>query len=67
MFSRLVRVNNSINIFKNFDCTNYLNVSESLGYFDQPHFIHDFKEICGVSPKLFLKNMSAFYNEPFKY
>lgn len=67
MFSRLVRVNHSISILKNFNNKNCLNIAENLGYFDQAHFIHDFKEICGVSPKSFVKNMSDFYNEPFKY
>lgn len=67
MFSRLVRVNHSINIFKKIDCDSYVNIAEILGYFDQSHFIHDFKQICGTSPNSFLKNMSDFYNEPFKY
>ncbi|WP_242977225.1 AraC family transcriptional regulator [Clostridium botulinum] len=67
MFSRLVRVNHSINIFKKIDYKSCLNIAQILGYFDQSHFIRDFKQICDVSPKLFLKNMSDFYNEPFKY
>lgn len=67
MFSRLVRVNHSINILKRDDYKNFLNIAQTLEYFDQSHFIHDFKQICGVSPNTFLKNMSDFYNEPFKY
>lgn len=67
MFSRLVRVNHSINIFKKIDYKNCLNTAQILGYFDQSHFIRDFKQICGVSPNLFFRNMSDFYNEPFKY
>lgn len=67
MFSRLVRVNHSINIFKKIDYKSCLNIAQILGYFDQSHFIRDFKQICGASPNSFLKNMSDFYNEPFKY
>lgn len=37
------------------------------GYFDQAHFIHDFKAICGTTPTDYLKNLSVFYNEPFKF
>ena len=67
MFSRLVRINHSINMFKNIDYENCLNMTHLLGYFDQSHFIRDFKQICGITPNSFLKSMSDFYNEPFKY
>lgn len=67
LFSRLVRINNSIKMFKNFDYKNCLDMTQLLGYFDQAHFIHDFKQICGITPNSFLENMSDFYNEPFKY
>lgn len=67
MFSRLVRVNHSINMIKKLNYKSYLNLSQILGYFDEAHFIHDFKQICGVSPNSFFLNMSDFYNEPFKY
>lgn len=67
LFSRLVRINHSIKLFKNFDYKNCLDMTQLLGYFDQAHFIHDFKQICGITPNSFLENMSDFYNEPFKY
>lgn len=67
MFLRLVRINYSINLFKNIDYKSCSNIAQSLDFFDQAHFTHDFKQICGVSPGLFFKNLSDFYNEPFKY
>lgn len=67
MFSRLVRVNHSINILKKIDYESCLNIAQILGYFDQSHFIRDFKQICGITPNSFSENMSDFYNEPFKY
>ncbi len=67
MFLRIARVNNSINMLKSDHYKSCLNTAQILGYFDQSHFVHDFKQICGVSPKKFFKNMSDFYNEPFKY
>ena len=29
-------------------------------YFDQSHFIRDFKRVCGVTPKYFFENLSEF-------
>jgi AraC-like DNA-binding protein len=37
-----------------------------LGYYDASHFVHDFTELCGLSPALYRKNMSGFYNETLK-
>jgi YesN/AraC family two-component response regulator len=30
------------------------------GYFDQPHFISDFKKVCGVTPTRFFNNLPEF-------
>ncbi|MFD2200871.1 helix-turn-helix transcriptional regulator [Shivajiella indica] len=30
------------------------------GYFDQPHFIADFKKVCGVTPTQFFNNLPEF-------
>lgn len=30
------------------------------GYFDQSHFIYDFKKICGVTPRYFFNNLPEF-------
>ena len=41
-------------------------LAQELGYFDQSHFIHEFKSVCGVSPGRYLAHMSGFYKEPLK-
>ncbi len=66
MFLKLVRINNTINILKYTDY-NLADNAQILGFYDQSHFIKDFKAICGVTPKSFMENMSDFYNEEFKY
>lgn len=37
------------------------------GYYDQSHFIRDFKSVCGLSPGAYLKRLSEFYNETYKF
>ncbi len=35
-------------------------LSYDYGYFDQPHFINDFKKVCGVKPLQFFNNLPEF-------
>ncbi|WP_105617065.1 helix-turn-helix transcriptional regulator [Vallitalea okinawensis] len=66
MFARLTRLNNSLRVYKSNRNRSDLNMLQD-GFFDESHFIRDFKEFCGTTPQSFIKNMSGFYNEPFKY
>lgn len=66
MFARLTRLNNSIRAYKNNKNRSDLYMAQD-GFFDESHFIRDFKEFCATTPQFFAKNMSDFYNEPFKY
>ncbi|WP_421805435.1 helix-turn-helix domain-containing protein [Flagellimonas sp.] len=36
-------------------------LSYDYGYFDQPHFINDFKKVCGVPPLEFFNNLPEFF------
>jgi len=51
-YSRIVRVNSALELMKS-TAKSMTDISYSLGYFDQSHFIKDFKNIVGVSPKKF--------------
>jgi AraC-like DNA-binding protein len=65
-FSRLVRVNRAIRLLRrphNSITQAYLQT----GYYDMPHFIHDFKSICGITPREYRENLSDFYSEIAKY
>ncbi len=64
-FSRIVRVNKILRLMEHMDGT-MTQLAQVGSYFDQSHFIHDFKSICGVSPHDYLRNKSIFYNEVFK-
>jgi AraC-like DNA-binding protein len=41
-------------------------IAFKLGYFDPPHFIHEFITVAGFPPSNFRKNMSDFYNDTMK-
>lgn len=64
-FSRIVRVNYALRLLQS-NSTHLIDVATQAGFFDQPHFIHEFKTICGLSPQEYIQNMSLFYNDEFK-
>lgn len=65
-FSRLVRINKSIRLLQrhNYGLTQ---VFMETGFYDMPHFINDFKAICGITPQEYRNNMSDFYSEIAKF
>ena len=42
-------------------------LAQTLGYYDQAHFNHDFKSVCGVSPTIYQQKLSDFYKETHKF
>lgn len=65
-FMKLVRINRIITQLKT-DQSSVKALLMEQEYFDQAHFIKDFKAICGVTPKVFCSQMSGFYNEKLKF
>ncbi|HBG0719544.1 AraC family transcriptional regulator [Clostridioides difficile] len=65
-FSRLVRINKSIKLLNN-NKTSLMSVCNELGFYDIPHFIKDFKIVCGITPQKYRANMSDFYSEIAKF
>lgn len=65
-FSRLVRINKAIRLLRNprHSITYACNVT---GFYDLPHFIHDFKTVCELTPQEYRNNMSDFYSEIAKF
>ena len=41
---------------------NWMQIALSCGYFDQAHFIHDFRAFSGINPSLYLANKTQFQN-----
>ncbi|WP_343078686.1 AraC family transcriptional regulator [Clostridioides difficile] len=65
-FSRLVRINKSIKLLNN-NKTSLMSIYNELGFYDIPHFIKDFKIVCGITPQKYRANMSDFYSEIAKF
>lgn len=64
-FARLLRINAAVHILDSGLPLTYL--AQESGFYDQSHFIHDFKEVCGITPSAYRGRMSDFYNEPLKF
>lgn len=65
-YQRLLRINQALDYMQNHTLS-LTQIAYLSGYYDQSHFIHDFKQVCGVTPGVYRKQMSDFYNESFKF
>ncbi len=54
-FCRIIRLNKVLKLCKNDNHIDFLLAAYDNGYFDQAHFIKDFKEFCGCTPGIFFK------------
>ncbi|OSZ77537.1 hypothetical protein CAP36_14250 [Chitinophagaceae bacterium IBVUCB2] len=50
LFARLVRFSKAYRLRENFPHISWTSIAHECGYFDQTHFILDFKEFAGVAP-----------------
>lgn len=60
MFSRIVRFENAISMLGKRD-VKLTEVAFECGYYDQSHFIRDFKEFTGHPPSAYLKHASSVF------
>lgn len=52
VFSRLVRFSKAYRLRENFPQLSWMSIAHECGYFDQMHFIRDFKQFAGVAPSI---------------
>lgn len=64
-FARVLRVNQACGRLRA-GSPSLTALAQDLGYYDQAHFIHDFRAVCGVSPSGYGRNPAVFYKEEFK-
>lgn len=65
-FARLVRINHGIRLLQD-GRSSITFVADTAGYYDLPHFIHEFRSVCGFTPQEYRLNMSDFYSEIAKF
>jgi AraC-like DNA-binding protein len=61
-FLKITRFQKAIQQIETQTLTNWTNVALESGYYDQAHFINDFKEFSGFTPRQFLSLKSDFTN-----
>jgi AraC-like DNA-binding protein len=59
VFARLARFQHAVDRIKTGAPIDWADLAVASGYFDQPHFIHDFREFSGVSPSAYLRQRSS--------
>lgn len=64
-YLRLLRINRALSLVRPEASLSW--VAQEAGYYDQSHFNHEFRAVCGVSPRVYLQNMSDFYKETLKF
>jgi AraC-like DNA-binding protein len=52
VYSRLIRFSNAYQIFERSQSPNWTEIAYQAGYYDQMHFIRDFKEFSGITPTM---------------
>jgi AraC-like DNA-binding protein len=63
--ARIVRFNHTLQMIENKTFDNFTSVAFEVGFYDQAHFIKDFKELTGLNPKKYFSEnleMTKFFN-----
>ncbi len=55
LFARICRFQSALALLQQGKCQSLTTIAHTLGYFDQSHFIRDFKLFSGVSPGIYLR------------
>lgn len=62
---KVIRLQSVLKLLLNEEKDNLTYIAYESGYYDQSHFIKDFKEFTGISPKEFLKNENMVLSSLF--
>jgi len=59
VFSRLSRFRAVLNTIETVTYVDWTATALECGYFDQAHFIHDFRDFSGMSPSAYIRHRTA--------
>lgn len=65
VYSRIVRFNRALNLIEQQDFSTFSKLAYDGGFYDQAHFIRDFKDLTGLNPKQYFSEnleMAKFFN-----
>jgi len=62
VYCRLTRFRRVVDQLRHVDAVDWADIAVGCGYFDQSHFIHDFRAFAGVSPSAYLRQRTASLN-----
>jgi AraC-like DNA-binding protein len=62
LFCRVKRFQRVLRHIARSESIDWTQIALSCGYFDQAHFIHDFRAFSGINPSLYLANKTQFQN-----
>ncbi|WP_350293324.1 helix-turn-helix domain-containing protein [uncultured Croceitalea sp.] len=62
-FCKVVQLNSIFEVLNQSENESLLKLALDYGYYDQAHFIHDFKKLIGDSPERFLMSKDAYVKE----
>lgn len=61
-FYRVRRFQEVLHLIENRKPLSWTDIALECGYFDQAHFIHDFRDFCGLTPGMYLTQRGEFRN-----
>lgn len=64
-FSRILRFQHTLNLIREINKPDWSQFAISNGYFDQSHFINDFKDLAGISPSMYKNHAGEAANHLF--
>jgi len=62
LFCRVLRFQDVLHMINRGQHIEWANIAMACGYYDQAHFIHDFKAFSGLTPSIYIAQRSEFHN-----
>jgi AraC-like DNA-binding protein len=57
-YCKILRFNGLLNYISLAESVNWLDMVNQFGYYDQPHLIHEFKNVLGITPDLYFMKLN---------